>query len=235
MACLPCRSWSDVSYATYPTDVRSPTKVSEQSLWSDPQWQFDGLRPGLRLTQLRFDWDFQLPDGSRFTAPCWSQWLHDAQTFLWSLRVDPPRGRRRLRARSLVTVGHKLRVLIGWMADEGMRGFGALDRENAQRFLSVVAERITVRGNAVTPNTRHAYANVVAALWLQRHKLADPPPDDPFDGERASAFSGFCGLAAERWPFTPDAIAVSHFEGNPSHRPAGRRPDRASRPGGEPL
>ena len=166
-----------------------PQKVSEQSLWSDPQWQFDGLRPGLRLTQLRFDWDFQLPDGSRFTAPCWSQWLHDAQTFLWSLRVDPPRGRRRLRARSLVTVGHKLRVLIGWMADEGMRGFGALDRENAQRFLSVVAERITVRGNAVTPNTRHAYANVVAALWLQRHKLADPPPDDPFDGERASAFS----------------------------------------------
>ena len=186
-----------------------PQKVSEQSLWSDPQWQFDGLRPGLRLTQLRFDWDFQLPDGSRFTAPCWSQWLHDAQTFLWSLRVDPPRGRRRLRARSLVTVGHKLRVLIGWMADEGMRGFGALDRENAQRFLSVVAERIRVRGNAVTPNTRHAYANVVAALWLQRHKLADPPPDDPFDGERASAFSGFCGLAAERWPFTPDAIAVS--------------------------
>ena len=63
-----------------------PQKVSEQSLWSDPQWQFDGLRPGLRLTQLRFDWDFQLPDGSRFTAPCWSQWLHDAQTFLWSLR-----------------------------------------------------------------------------------------------------------------------------------------------------
>mgnify|MGYP007115136704 CR=1 FL=1 len=41
------------------------------------------------------------------------------------------------------------------------------------------------------------------------HEGRDLPPDDPFDGERASAFSGFCGLAAERWPFTPDAIAVS--------------------------
>lgn len=185
-----------------------PQKVSAHSLWSDPQWQFDGMRPGLRPYHLRFDWAFQLPDGSCFTAPCWSQWLEDARAFLWSLRADPPRGRRRLRSQTLLTVGHKLRILVCWMAGEGMRGFGGLDREVAERFLSVVAERVAPKGSAVTANTRHAYANVVAALWLQRHKLGDPPPDHPFDGERASAFSGFNGRSTERWPFTPDAIAV---------------------------
>lgn len=196
-----------VTPATNPEPDR-PQKISAHSLWSDPQWQFDGMRPGLRPYHLRFDWAFQLPDDSRFTAPCWSQWLEDARTFLWSLRADPPRGRRRLRSQTLVTVGHKLRILICWMAGEGMYGFGGLDREAAERFLSVVAERVAPKGSAVTANTRHAYANVVAALWLQRHKLGDPPPDNPFDGERASAFSGFNGRSTERWPFTPDAIAV---------------------------
>ena len=109
---------------------------------------------------------------------------------------------------SLVSVGHKLRILICWMVGEGMRGFGDFDREDAQRFISVVAARVTVKGNAITASTRHAYANLVAALYLQRHKLGDPPPEHPFDGERASAFSGFNGRTAKRWPFTPDAIAV---------------------------
>lgn len=183
-------------------------KVSDRSLWSDPQWQFEGPRPGLRLYQLRFDWDFELPDGSRFTAPGWHRWLEDARTFLWSLRADPPRGRRWLRVHSLVSAGQKLRTLISWMAGEGMRGFGGLDRENAQRFLGVIAERVAPNGNAITANTRHAYANVVVSLWLQRHKLADPPPEHPFNGERASTFSGFNGGTVERLPFTPDAIAI---------------------------
>jgi integrase len=185
-----------------------PQKVSDGSLWSDPQWQFDGLRPGLRMSQLRFDWDFKLPDGSRFTAPGRHRWLEDARTFLWSLLTDPPRGRRRLRVQTLASVAQKLRILISWMAGEGMRGFGDLDQENAQRFLGVIAERVAPNGNAITAHTRHAYANIVVALWLQRHKLADPPPEHPFDGERASIFSGFSGSAFKRLPFTPDAIAV---------------------------
>ncbi|OYY80264.1 MAG: hypothetical protein B7Y61_16180 [Rhizobiales bacterium 35-66-30] len=72
--------------------LHRPQRVSAHSLWSDPQWQFDGLRPGLRPYHLRFDWAFELPDGSLFTAPCWSRWLEDARTFLWSLRADPPHG-----------------------------------------------------------------------------------------------------------------------------------------------
>ena len=185
-----------------------PQKVSDVSLWSDPRWQFEGLRPGLRLSQLRFDWDFPLPDGSRFTEPGRHRWLEDARTFLWSLRADPPRGRRSLRVQTLVSAAHKLRILICWMAGEGLRGFGGLDRENAQRFLAFVANRMTVKGNTLAASTRHAYANLLAALWLQRHKLADPPPDHPFDSERASTFSGFNGRAVERLPFTPDAIAI---------------------------
>ncbi len=87
-------------------------RVSSRSIWTDAQWHFDHTRADLRRHQFRVDWAFELPDGSRFTDPRWHRWLEDARTFLWSLRVDPPVGRRQAQARSLVTVAVQLRFLI---------------------------------------------------------------------------------------------------------------------------
>ncbi|MFS8039407.1 integrase [Xanthobacter sp. AM11] len=189
-------------------DTDPPQKVSSASLWSDPQWQLDGLRPDLRTHQLLIDWAFELPDGSRFTDPFWAVWLEDARVFLWSLRVDPPPGRRHARSRSLVATAVKLRVLIRWIAGEAMRSFGDLDRDTAERFMHSIAERRRHDGTPIRPGTRHDYANVLLALYQQRRKLAYPPSEHPFDEQRASMYSGFSRHTVRRLPFTPDAIAV---------------------------
>ncbi|WP_202975832.1 hypothetical protein [Bradyrhizobium algeriense] len=102
---------------------------------------FDHTRADLRRHQFRVDWAFELPDGSRFTDPRWHRWLEDARTFLWSLRVDPPVGRRQAQARSLVTVAVQLRFLIRWMAGRGMHGFDELDTDAAKEFMRSVTER----------------------------------------------------------------------------------------------
>ena len=189
-------------------DVDPPQKVSAVSLWSDPQWHLDGLRSDLRRSQLQIDWDFELPDGSRFTDPCWAAWLEDARIFLWSLRVDPPPGRRHARARTLVATAVKLRVLIRWMAGEAMRSFGDLDRDVAARFMQEIAERRRHNGALIRPRTRHDYANLLLALYQQRRKLARAPTEHPFDEGRTNAYSGFSRHTVQRLPFTPDAIAV---------------------------
>src|SRR5208282_2419596 len=189
-------------------DLDATVRVSSRSLWTDPHWQLDGMRPGLRANHLRVDWSFDLPDASRFTDARWTRWLEDARQFLWSLRIDPPQGRQQVRARTLVTVFCKLRILIRWMIAENMHGFGGLDRDAAERFLRAVAARRTQRGAVVSATTRHAYANLLLSLYLQRRKLSNPPLEHPFAAERASAFSGFSRHSMAPLPFTPDAIAI---------------------------
>ena len=185
-----------------------PQRVSSRSLWADPQWHFDSTRPDLRTHQLLIDWAFELPDGSRFTDPPWGRWLEDARTFIWSLHVDPPPGRRQARARSLVATALRLRALIRWMAEQAMRNFAQLDRDTAERFMQHVAGRRTLAGAPIRPGTRHDYANLLLALYQQRSRLAFAPPEHPFGDERASRFSGFSRHTVQRLPFTPDAIAV---------------------------
>ncbi|NJO38584.1 MAG: integrase, partial [Rhizobiales bacterium] len=130
------------------------------------------MRPGLRPRLLRIDWGFDLPDGSRLTDPRWTWWLDDARQFLWSLQVDLPPGRERIRARTVISRFGKLRILIRWMVGEGLHGFGSLDQGAAERFLHMVGNRPGRAGKRLSSPTRHAYANLLRALYLQRRKLA---------------------------------------------------------------
>ncbi len=184
-------------------------RVSSRSIWTDAQWHFDHTRADLRRHQFRVDWAFELPDGSRFTDPRWHRWLEDARTFLWSLRVDPPVGRRQAQARSLVTVAVQLRFLIRWMAGRGMHGFDELDTDTAKEFMRSVTERRGHAGMPLRPGTRQAYANLLIGLFQQRARLACPPSEHPFADERASRFSGFGRQTIQRLPHTPDDIAVA--------------------------
>lgn len=195
-----------------PEALRDPhsasIRISSRSVWSDPRWLFDGLRPGLRAHRIAVDWDFVLPDGSRFTDSQWMAWLEDARRFLWSLQVDPPRGRRLARSSTLATTFYKVRMLIRWMVAQNITSFAALDRDTVERFLADMAARPGKRATTLSASTRHSYANLMSALYLQRRKLRSAPQESPFGGERASTISGFAGHAMKRMPHTPDAIAV---------------------------
>jgi integrase len=189
-------------------DLDSAIKVSSRSFWTDSTWQFDATRPGLRSHKIRVDWDFLVRDRGRFTDPQWAQWLEDARQFLWSMRVDPPPDRRRARVETLVATFIKLRTLIRWMFAQDTRAFSDLDHDAAERFLNAIADRRTHADAPISASTRHAYANLLLALYLQRRKLAAPSPEHPFADERASTFSGYTRSAGGKLPFTPDAISI---------------------------
>ena len=98
---------SDLAITARPT-----LRISARSVWSDQVWHLDGHRPGANRSDFSLDWGFALADDSRFSDPRWADWREAAKLFLWSLKLDPPPGRRNAHESTIVSVFKTLRMLI---------------------------------------------------------------------------------------------------------------------------
>jgi len=183
-------------------------RISAVSTWPDRLWQFDITLPGTVPSDVTLDWGFVLADGSRFTDAQWTAWRETAKQFLWTLRVDPPAGRRRARDSSLVRAFQHLRVLIRWMAGEGYRRFADLDRDAAERFLATIKARPGRKGQALSGATLTGYASLLNTLYIQRDHLPDAPREEPLAAGRLRLLAGRWRQRRGSFPCTPDAVAV---------------------------
>jgi len=185
--------------------ARPAFRISTRSVWSDQVWHLDGHRPGGNRSDFSLDWGFALTDDSRFSDPQWADWREAAKLFLWSLKLDPPPGRRSVHESTIVSVFKALRILIRWMAAQGYRCFADLDRDACDRFMAVMAQRSgSSSGKPLKSTTLQSYANLLTRLYLQGAKFPEVAIADPFPGT-APLF-----VRRDRgWlPYTPDAIAV---------------------------
>ncbi len=189
-------------------DLIPDVRVSSSSLWSDRVWQFDITVPGTVRSDVAVDWGFVLADGSRFTDPRWMPWCEAAKQFLWSLRIDPPPGHRRARDSSLVHAFHQLRVLIKWMAAEGYHCFADLDRNAAERFLTVIKARPGRKAQALSGATLSRYASLLNILYLQSDRLQDAPTEDLLAADQLRLLTGRWYQHRGSLPSTPDDVAV---------------------------
>jgi hypothetical protein len=189
-------------------DSIQDVRVSTASVWSDRVWKFDVTLPGTVHSDDALDWGFALADGSRFTDPRWAPWCEAAKLFLWTLRVDPPAGRRRARDSSLVHAFQQLRVLIRWMTGEGYRCFADLDRDATERFLAAVKARPGRKGRALSGATLAGYARLLNILYLQRDRLQDAPSEDLLVPGRLRLLTGRWRQRRGSLPSTPDDVAV---------------------------
>ncbi|TSD85256.1 integrase [Mycobacterium sp. KBS0706] len=186
-------------HAAFAPDVA----VSSRSRFGDGIWHLDGLRPGGNRSDFSLDWDFTVAVG-RFTDPGFSGWREAAKTFLWSVKVDPPPGRRHLHDGTLVGLFKGLRLLIRWMADQGYRRFADLDRGAGERFLAAMADRRNPKGDPIAPSTLDHYRRLLVLLYLQGGRYPAVAIGDPFPG-----VTGMFRKRERGWlPYTPDAIAV---------------------------
>jgi integrase len=184
---------------------RVAIQVSTRSVWSDRVWHLDGLRPGGSRSDFALDWSFDLADGSRFGDPQWADWREAAKVFLWSLKTDPPPGRRHLHDGTLVSYFKALRVLIRWMISQGYRRFADLDRDASEGFLALMATRPGSRsGKLLASATLHQYRNLLITLYQQGAKLPEVAIADPFPGISTPVAHKDRGWL----PYTPDEIAV---------------------------
>jgi integrase len=188
-----------------PSTPRATIQVSTRSVWADRVWYLDGLRPGGNRSDFALDWNFVLPDDSCFGDPQWAEWREAAKLFLWSLRVDPPAGRRPLHGGTLASSFKDLRLLIRWMVGEGYCRFADLDRDAAERFLALMATRPGIRsGQPIAAATLCGYRNFLSRLYCQGAKFPEVAIADPFPGLAMPVALGDPG----RWPYTPDEIVV---------------------------
>ena len=98
-----------------------------------------------------------------------------------------------------------MRVLIRWMAVEGYGRFADLDREAAQRFLTMIAVRPGNRsGKTVSEPTQQSYRHFLVTLYAQGSRYGSVATADPFPGGAVRGPPGERGWL----PYTPDEIAV---------------------------
>jgi len=177
--------------------------ISSRSRFGDDVWHLDGIRPGSARGDFSLDWGFTVGTGL-FTDPAYRPWLLAAKTFMWSVKVDPPSGRRHLHEGTLVRFFKPLRLLIRWMDAQGYRRFAHLDRMASERFMAAMAERRTLRGKALAPATLDHYRGMLVLIYLQGARYPALAIEDPMPG-----LSGvFKKLPQGGMPYTPDAIAV---------------------------
>lgn len=185
--------------------ARPALRISARSVWSDQVWHLDGHRPGANRSDFSLDWGFALADDSRFSDPQWADWREAAKLFLWSLKLDPPAGRRNVHDSTIVRVFNMQRTLIRWMAAQGYRSFADLDRDGSDRFLAAMAQRPGSKpGKALSAMTLQHYANLLTLLYLQGSKFPEVAIDDPFPG----TVPPFVRRDRGWLPYTPDAVAV---------------------------
>lgn len=182
------------------------TRISTRSLWGDPVWHLDGLRPGANRSDFSLKWGFGLDDGSVFTDRAWQSCCLAAKTFIWSLKIDPSAGRARAHDGTLVAVFKSLRMLIRWMGANGYRRFGELEQDSFDRFLAAMASRPGLRNHkTLSPSRMNAYRDLLALLYLQGARYPEVAIADPFSGMRVGT-----RRADKGWlPYTPDTVAVA--------------------------
>lgn len=185
--------------------TRPALRISARSVWSDRVWHLDGHRPGANRGDFSLDWGFVLADDSRFSDPQWADWREAAKLFLWSLKLDPPPGRRNAHESTIVSAFKTLRMLIRWMAVRGHRRFADLDRDASDSFLAAMAQRPGSKpGKTLKITTLQNYVNLLTRLYLQGAKFPEVAIDDPFPGTAPP----FAGRDRDWLPYTPDTIAV---------------------------
>jgi len=128
----------------------------------------------MKLSAIR--WDFELPDGSRFTDPRWAGLLDSARRLIWSLHVDP-RQAKPCKPGSLLPLSVQLRYLVRWTVTSNYASFGELDADAGDEFLAYL---IKTRSPVTIVNSKSyqvmAIENRVHSADRRRLNITMQPP-----------------------------------------------------------
>jgi integrase len=184
--------------------------VSSQSRFGDDLWLLDIQTAGWRRDQSRIDWNIPLPAKALIAPAEHTALIRTAKRFLWTMATDPPSGRKRSSPKTLQTRASVLRILLLWMAVEGISRFAEIDRRAVGRFTGWLRDRPGKRGGRgrLAPHTLVNYLIVLKDLYRQRAKLDDAPLVDPLPLETTYEAAGVTRDTKGAIPFIPDAIAI---------------------------
>jgi len=184
--------------------------LSPWSRFGDDEWLLDIRTAGRRADQNRFSWAVSPPENSRISHRDHSQLIRASKQFLWSMRMDPPSGRKRSAPGSIHAKAMNLRAVLGWMASEGYARFSEIDPAAIERLCVWLRGRPALRGpGRLNPGTIAHYLLVMKDLYRQRAKLDDAPLVDPLPLETTYEAAGKTRATSNPIPFIPDPVAIA--------------------------
>lgn len=184
--------------------------LSPWSRFGDDEWLFDIRTSGRRADQNRFSWAVPMPENTMISAGFHAQLIRASKHFLWSMRMDPPPGRKRSSSASIYNKATIVRALVGWMATQGYRRFAEIDPPAVERLCVWLRERMSRSGiGLIRPATVTNYLLAIKDLYRQRAKLDDAPMVDPLPLETTYEAAGDSRATRGTIPFIPDALAVA--------------------------
>lgn len=194
---------------TVDTHAWMDTPVSSRCRFGDDVWLLDIFVPGRAPGNKRVHWDWVLPKRARITSQQYSQLLHAAKQYLWSMTLYPPNGRRRWAPSTLYGNSSSLHVIVDWMAKEGLATFRDLTPQAVESLMSWLRARPGNKGRpSLSPAMVGNYLMVIQTMYLQRAKLDDAPAVDPLRGETPIEAAGITAATGGSIPYIPDAVAI---------------------------
>lgn len=189
-------------------DISGAIKISETSQWRDEIWYFDINVPGRVNSTKLIKWAQKLPDSSLLTDEQNAYLLESCRRFIWSLRIDPPAGKKKVSFSSLPEIALNLFVFLRWMIANGYRHFHQIGEVAIENYIAYYRTRNGKSGKPLTTNALLHPLQVIEYLYKQRNKLPDAIMAQPFDGDSASIYIGYKFANEQSIPYIPDDIAI---------------------------
>lgn len=192
-----------------PPVIWKSIQVSAKSQFADHLWELDIRTPGRRGSANKVDWSFVAPIATRISAIEFQELKEACKQFLWSMTVYPPQGRKRVSQSTVHARSSHLRVMIEWMATEGITRFAHIDAPAIEKLRGWLRTRSNTQNKPITPNTIAIYMTIVKDLYRQRTKLVDGILIDPLPDETPAEAAGLTNATQGTIPFIPDDIAIA--------------------------
>lgn len=188
-----------------PQALDADIPVSAYSRYGDDRWRLAQGVAGHHDSSFVINWTFDLPDAGRSNEPRWSTIMEAMKLFVWSLRNDPLPGRPAVALRTMIVHASRLRIMVKWMAANGLDRWSQLDSERIKHLFADLGRRNGETG--MTQSTADSYMSTLRAFYLMRAQLPDAPPVEPPASYHLADWKPSKSL-----PFTPDAIALPLLE-----------------------
>jgi integrase len=164
-------------------DELSNTNVSYISKWSDYRWILVNNTPG--QVKIIIIWSFDMPDGSKFTDPQWTDMLESCRRIIWSIIILDTNGSAG--NNTLSTFSYSMRYFIRWMCSNDYQNFGELDDEAFNNFLtSAKADKANNSTESVSYGSIRMALSFPITMWKRRSVLERAglpvPKSAPFNG-----------------------------------------------------
>jgi hypothetical protein len=159
----------------------------------------------LKAYELRIDFSWAVPSGSRLSDPEHSDLLASVKEFIYVRWMFPAvKSGKYLKARTVIGEWYALRRLLDWMIQNGVRQFREITPQVAKSFIGSIIERRDRNGYAKKSGIKPA--SLIETLYQSRSFLTDAPRNHPWPDSGVEIELGFRAADRHRGVATTEII-----------------------------